>query len=201
MTGRARQIAGVAAVILVITMGAGCGIRADSAPHDVPEDRQVVYSPTSGGTDATGGGRIYLVEPGDDQLLRSVSREESAAQDLMEILLRGPNATELNADYSSAIPSTLELLSAREQGTSLVLDVSEELTELSGPGLVQALAQIVYTASELDGIDSVQITVRGDRISWPKANLESTSDPLRKFDYPGLVRSAQPAYPSTPSRS
>jgi hypothetical protein len=193
-----RRTALLAAVVAV--SAAACGIPADSAPHDIPEDRQVVYSPSSGGTDATGPGRIYLVEPGDDQLLRSVPREESSAEDLIEILLRGANPDELNADYSSAIPSSLELLSVREQGTSLVLDVSEELKELSGPGLVKALAQIVYTATELDGIDSVQITVLGDRISWPKANLESTSDPLRTYDYPGLVRSAQPAYPSTPSR-
>ena len=44
---------------------------------------------------------------------------------------------------------------------------------------MQALAQIVYTASELDGVESVQITVNGEPIAWPKANLESTTGLLR----------------------
>ncbi len=107
----------------------------------------------------------------------------------------------MDAEYSTTIPSTLQLLSAREQGSYLYIDVTSELTELSGPGLVQALAQIVYTASELDGVESVQITVNGEQIAWPKANLESTTGLLRTYDYPGLVRTAQPAYPSVPSRA
>lgn len=185
-----------AAIALVLL--AGCGVRPEASPHDVPEDRRPVRGPSSG-SDAAGAERIYLVEPGEDRLLRSVPRDASTPEDLIEILLRGPNEAELDAEYSSAIPSTLELLGAHPQSPFLYLDVSEQLTELSGQGLVQALAQIVYTASELEGIDQVQITVRGEQISWPRANLESTTGPLRVYDYPAQVRTAQPAYPSVPS--
>jgi hypothetical protein len=47
----------------------------------------------------------------------------------------------------------------------------------------------------------VQITVDGEVIAWPKGNLESTTGLLRTYDYPGVVRTSQPAYPSIPSRA
>jgi len=79
------------------------------------------------------------------------------------------------------------------------MDVSAELVDLSGQGLIQALAQIVYTASEIPGVQSVEITVEGEAQSWPTAAIESTTQPLRTYDFPGLVRTAQPAYPTVPS--
>ena len=128
----------------------------------------------------------------------SAREKASSAQELMETLMLGPNDTEIAEEYSSAIPSTLRLLSAREQSPFLYVDVTDEMTDLSGQGLLQALAQIVYTGSELEGVDRVQVTVNGDVIAWPKANLESSTEPLSVYDYPSSVRTAQPAYPSLP---
>ena len=44
----------------------------------------------------------------------------------------------------------------------------------------------------------MQITVNGEVIAWPKADLESSTEPLSVYDYPSSVRTAQPAYPSLP---
>jgi hypothetical protein len=198
VTASGRVTRAVLAAVAFMSIAAGCGVRADSKPHDVPEANRADLSGPSIGTDASGAERIYLVEPGEDQLLRSVPREASSAEDLMETLMLGPNDTELAEEYSSAIPSTLRLLSAREQSPFLYVDVTDEMTDLSGQGLLQALAQMVYTGSELEGVDRVQITVNGDVIAWPKANLESSTEPLSIYDYPSSVRTAQPAYPSLP---
>lgn len=178
---------------------AACGLRPDSQPHDVPDDNQVDLSGPSVGTDVSGAERIYLVEPGEDHLLRSVQRQATSASDLMDALLRGPSPAELDGGYSSAIPSTVRLLGTREQAPFLYVDVTDELTDLSGQGLLQALAQIVYTGSELEGVNRVQITVNGQVIAWPKADLESSTDPLSIYDYPSSARTAQPAYPSLPA--
>jgi hypothetical protein len=184
----------VAAMLLT-----ACGVQPDSSPREVPDDYKAQLTGASSGGVASGAERIYLVGPGDDRLLRSVSRDAASPEELISILLRGPNETESAQQYASAIPSTLELLSISVQGSVLMLDVTQELTELTGSGLVQALAQIVYTASELDTVTAVQVTVQGGQQAWPRGDLEFTTEPLSVYDYPGMVRTAQPAYPSVPS--
>lgn len=178
-------------------VGAGCGLRPDAAPRDVPDAQRADRVVAAVGGAASGESRIYLVGPGEDRLLRSVPREPAPGENLIGVLLRGPNQAEVG--YGSAIPSTLDILDIRQQGSRLLLDVTPELLDLSGSGLIQALAQIVYTATEIDGVQSVAIEVEGEPTAWPTADLTTTTGDLRVYDFPGLVRSAQPAYPSVPS--
>lgn len=189
----------LAAMVAIAALTA-CGVGPDATPRDVPEEDQVLsVAGAASGTDASGAGRIYLVAPGEPRLLRSVPRDSLTRHDLMSVLLLGPNDNELSEQFSSSIPPTVELLSTRSDGTVLFVDVSEEIKELSGQGLIEALAQIVYTASELDDVQAVQITVAGEKLAWPTADGSSTTEPLQTYDYPGIVRTAQPAYPATPS--
>jgi hypothetical protein len=183
---------------LIVAVVAGCGVQPDARPREVPVDLQVGRDVVSSAGAASGDARIYLVGPGDDRLLRSVARDPEAGQSMIDVLLAGPNDAEVG--YATAIPAGLRLNARpRQLGAKLVVDVTPELLELSGTGLVQALAQIVYTANELDGVRSVEIKVDGESRSWPTADLDTTSDPLTIYDYPGIARSAQPDYPSLPS--
>jgi len=97
------------------------------------------------------------------------------------------------------LPGGLQLLSATRRGGELRVDVSSELGELSGEALVAAVAQLVFTASELDGVQSVKILIDGADQQWPAGNGELQSLPLTIYDYPGLVLSSQPAYPAIPT--
>jgi hypothetical protein len=189
---RAITTLGIAAVALT-----GCGLRPDAAPREVPDAQRADRVVVAVGGAASGASRIYLVGPGEDRLLRSVPREPEEGEHPISVLLRGPNETEVG--FGSAIPATLEIRDIRQQGSRLLLDVTPELLGLSGSGLIQALAQIVYTANEIDGVLSVAIQVEGEPKAWPTADLTTTTGDLRVYDYPGLVRSAQPAYPSLPS--
>ena len=186
-------------VALLALLGSACGIQTDSAPRDVPEDeRTIIVSGVGSGADASGADRIFLVGPGDDRLLRSVPRETVPGLSLIEILLLGPNEDEIASQYSTVIPSRTQLRSSRAQGSFLFVDLSEEITELTGPSLAQAVAQLVYTATELDGIEAVQLTVNDEDVAWPKGDGGTTTGPLRVYDYPGFVQTAQPAYPAVP---
>lgn len=179
---------------------AACAVSPDAAPRDLPPDeRQPLPSQGSTGSEAEGVDRIYLAAPGDARLLRSVPRDAVSRSDLIEILFRGPNEAEAEEQYSTFIPPDLQLLSTRSQGALLYLDVSEELTSLTGQTLSQALAQIVYTATELAGVERVQITVDGKPVAWPTPNSDSTTKPLSIYDYPGFAQSAQPAFPALPA--
>ena len=186
------------ALALAIIISA-CGIQTDSAPRDLPEDeRSLVIAGSSAGTDASGADRIYLVAPGEERLLRSVPRDAALREDLIKILLLGPNPEEIEDQFSSFIPPATELLSARSNGQILILDLTSEISELTGQSLSQAIAQIVYTATEIDGIKAVQLKVNGAEVAWPTTNGDTTKDPLHIYDYPGFVQTAQPAYPAVP---
>lgn len=188
------------ALLVALLFAASCSLQAEAEPRNVPQEEQgLILSDTGGGSDAVGGNRIFLVGPGEGGLLRSTQRDAQSPRNLIEILLQGPNQDELADQFSTAIPRTVELLSTRSQGPVLRVDLSPEITELTGAGLIPALAQIVYTAAEIDGVEAVEILVEGEPLSWPTGTGRSTTDPLRTFDYPASVRTSQPAYPSVPS--
>lgn len=194
-----RRRAHLALTTLVLASSA-CGIATDATPRDLPEaERNLPSGASSAGTDASGGDRIFLVAPGENRLLRSVPRDAALREDLIRILLLGPNDDEITAQYSSFIPPSTELISVRSQGQILIIDLTEGLSELTGQSLSQAIAQIVYTANEIDGVEAVQLKINGEEVAWPKPNGDTTSDPLRIYDYPGFVQTAQPAYPAVPA--
>lgn len=183
------------ALLLVAT---GCGIQTDSAPRDLPEEeRPITNISTASGATAFGADRVYLVGPGEERLLRSVPRETEPGTGLLDLLLLGPNQQEAAAQYTTVIPPGTQVLSSRPTGSVLLIDLSEEITELTPESLTVALAQIVYTATEIDGIDAVQIEVENEPVTWPKAR-GTTEGRLSIYDYPGFVQTAQPAYPAVP---
>jgi hypothetical protein len=189
----------VLVVAAAIALLSACGIRPDASPRDVPDgERSLINIAGASGSAASGADRIYLVAPGEDRRLRSVTRDAASPEDLIRILLLGPNDDEIASGFSTVIPNTAELRSARTQGQLLIVDLNDAITELTSQSLMQAIAQIVYTATELDGIEAVKLKVDDQELSWPTPNGDTTTAPLRVYDYPNFVQSAQPAYPAVP---
>ena len=118
----------------------------------------------------------------------------------MAALVAGPTEDELSLQLSSALPAQLEVLSTRSVGSVLYIDLSPAIAELSGAGLTLAVAQIVFTATDLVGVDAVQLTVDGQRFPWPRGDGVTTTGLLRSYDYPGYAFSSQPDYPVPPAR-
>jgi len=114
-------------------------------------------------------------------------------------LLSGPNDAEIAQQYRTAIPTGTRLRAASLQSSILRVDLSEELLQLSGSDLIDALAQIVFTSSELDGVRAVRVQVNGADQQWPAGNGTLQSEPLTVYDFPGRVASAQPPYPAVPT--
>lgn len=187
----------------VVGVLAACGIQNDDGPRDVPAGQQVELGvDTEHGAGATAGAsRIYLLAPGAGELAPVARDVDETPEALLSALFEGPNATEFDAQYRTAIPTGTTLNSAVLRGGVLRVDVSDELLALSGDTLVQAIAQIVFTGSQVDGVRSVAITVDGAEQQWPAGNGELRNRPLTVYDYPGLLPSAQPDYPAVPSPS
>jgi spore germination protein GerM len=205
-TLRRRSLVGALSLLLV-AVTAGCGITSDESPRDIPAADQVelgVGSDSNAGA-AIGTARVYFLSPevvGQAALLESVARDVAETPTaLLQALLAGPNETEQAKQFRTALPVGTQLLDARRQGFVLRVDLSADVLELSGQVLITAIAQIVFTASEIDGVRGVTIIVGGADQQWPVGSGELTGTPLTVYDYPGLVPSSQPDYPAFPSPS
>jgi hypothetical protein len=197
---RCLAVAALAAVVLAV---GGCAIQPDSAPRDIPEDlvdRDTPSVPAAGGP-ARGSDRIFLVAPeGSEQPLRTVRRDTGGdAETLLTELISGPNSAEFEAGYRSAVPATLVLDSIEVDGGVAQLDVNDALLELSGGDLTDAVAQIVFTASEIPGADSVLIRVDGATREWPDGTGAQHRGPLTTYDFIGYAESSQPPFPVSPT--
>lgn len=197
-----RCFATALAVAVAVTLG-GCSIQPDAAPKDVPANRADVFGDPATGDVAAGDSRIYLLAPTDPeaaQRLRSVQRDVPAAPAaVLASLFLGPNPAERSNQLDTAIPNDIELRMVRAVGSVLTIDVNDVFNDLTPDGLRLAVAQIVTTATDIDGIGAVQLRIDGEPRVWPLGDGELTARPLTKFDYPGLVESTQPAFPAIPS--
>jgi spore germination protein GerM len=191
------------ALCMAVATIAGCSIAPESTPRDISAERQEVFGEPATGDEAAGTNRIYLLAPPTSeqpQRLRSVSRDvstEPAA--VLESLFAGPNAAERDDQLDTALPPDLELRSARSVGQVLTIDVNDVFDELTPDGLRLAVAQIVTTATEIEGVQAVQLRIDGVPRVWPLGSGELTDRPLSAYDYPGLVESSQPPFPAIPA--
>ncbi len=191
-------------MIAAALLFAGCSIQPDASPNDLPAERAEVFGDVETGDEAAGSNRIYLLAPTDPEeapRIRSVQRAvPTTPQSILASLFAGPNAAERDTLLDTAIPADVELLAdPRPVGEVLTLDLNDAFDELTPDGLRLAVAQIVSTATDINGVESVQLRIDGEPRVWPLGNGELTDRPLTRFDYPGLVESSQPPFPAIPS--
>jgi spore germination protein GerM len=194
-----RRLPRFSALIALVAL-AGCGLSPDSSPRAIPDDDQKDLVEVAVGADeTTGTGRIYLERTDETgrSLLSAVPREfEPDPVSIMRSLLSGPTEDEQQIGLRSAIPRETRILSARFVASDLVkVDVSSDIFGATGDDLVSAIAQIVLTLAEVDGVERILIVVDGLPQEWPRGDGSLTSEPLTEFDYPGRAASSQPPYP------
>lgn len=194
----------IGVVVLLVLVATSCSIDAESTPRNIAvRDRRDLSAFDQVAGAAVGSGRIYLLSPeiiGQARTLQSVARDVGdTPADAMRALFEGPNTTELQALMRSAIPPGTRLIDVTQDGSELVVNVSNELQQLTGEALIDGVAQIVLTASEIASVSAVSIAIDGVPQQWPSASGELQSEPLTRYDFPGLVVSSQPAFPAVPS--
>lgn len=194
------RVRAVVAVIAASLLMAGCAIEVDTGARDIAVDQRGNLSDagSSNQTPPVGGRRIFLVT-GDDttSLLRSVPRDVGATPaEILTALLGGPTAGERAEGLRTAIPAGTLLLGVNfvAQG-SLEVNISRSIFDATGDQLIDAIAQIVYTAHEIDGVDTVVLRVDGADQQWPRGDGSLDDGSLTIYDYPARVFSTQPDFP------
>ena len=190
-------------IICVALSLAGCSIEVDETARPVPENERGQLGEQSTGDEATGSNRVFLLAPAtvdQESRLRSVRRDvPSDAEDILNSLIDGPNSAEREAGLSSNLPDGLEVNSARLRGRILTVSVNDVFGELTSDALRIAVAQLVATSNEIDGVESLRLRIGNQNQVWPIGNGQNTDRPLTIYDYPSFVESTQPAYPAVPT--
>ncbi len=185
--------------IAITSFAGACGLGTDGSPRLIADEDQRPLVEVTTELVSSGTGRIYLERTDETgrPLLVAVARQISNdPADVVEALLGGPTDDEQNGGIGSAIPLGTVLLDARYIATDMVrVDVSSDILESTGDDLVSALAQIVFSLGEVNGVERIDITVDGRAQDWPRGDGSLTADPLTGYDYPGRAASSQPAFP------
>ena len=89
----------------------------------------------------------------------------------------------------------------QESDGTLVIDLNQPFFQATGENQVKAVAQIVFTATGIDGVQRVKILVEGQPQGWLRG--DGTAQPvgvaLTQYAYPELNPTSQPEYPPAPS--
>lgn len=187
-------------LVTLLAVAGGCSIQPNSAPRNVPEAQRPQLDPEPDAGQAVGSSRVFLQVGGTGETqLRSVPREADPGGPIIQALLDGPNEGELDDGLQTAIPASLELHGVRATGATFIIDLGEELLSLSSAQLRVAIAQLVFTASEIEGVSDVRILVDGVARPWPNGRGELRTTPLDVYDFPGFAETTQPRYPIVPS--
>jgi spore germination protein GerM len=88
--------------------------------------------------------------------------------DALNILIQGPNTEEQRQGLVTLIPQGTRILAARVQGSTAYISFSEEFqyNTYGVEGYAAQLRQIVWTATEFQGVKDIQILIEGRRVDY-----------------------------------
>jgi len=163
------------------TVVTSCGVPVDrhpsalsrrGIPFNLLEPTQSTVSTTTAPSPIEVPVRIYLVGPTGH--LVAVARDVSvSAPDLATVLgalVAGPTDAESTAGLQSALTTQTTVLSATIAGGVATVDLGGTFGQLVGPPQIQAVAQVVFTASALPGVTGVTFELSGQPVEVPVAS-------------------------------
>jgi len=102
------------------------------------------------------------------RVTRKIPASETPMQDVLNAILAGPSADELNRGVLNLIPQNTRLLSATVRGNTAYISFSENFmfNTFGVEGYVAQLRQIVWTVTEFSNVNDVQILIDGRRLDY-----------------------------------
>lgn len=178
----------VVSVVVCILFGtAGCGVRSDESARDLSVGR-VPYglledaptTTTSAPTPAVPRASVAVFFIKDDRMIkrvREVNNPPTVAKALTSLLF-GVQEGEIAEGVRSAIDPTASIQARALDAATYQVDLSAEFAKGTSSEQVLALAQIVYTATEFEGVTAVRFTLDGVPIEVPTGSGSITSEPV-----------------------
>jgi hypothetical protein len=160
---------------------AGCGVPVDKQPsalsrHGIPFD---LLQPNPSTTTATTTPspvevpvQIFLIGPTGRlaPVTRDVSGSTPDLPTVLEALVAGPTDAESARGLQSALTTQTTVLAATIAGGVATVNLGGTFGQLVGPPEIQAVAQVVFTASALPGVTGVTFELSGQPVEVPVAS-------------------------------
>jgi len=205
-----RGFAALTTVVLLLA-AVGCGLRQDDKPRELRIDaktKALLGNPSTTSTvlrnAPTDQHQLYLVRSqtgSTESLVPVVVAIPSPAEPadlpraIIEKLVTGPPVTE---DLKTFIPQGTQVLGVVLHGNVLDVDLSKELSQVESTSQRVAVAQIVFTATAIDGIEFVRFSINGSPTPVPlddktsEVGAEISRDDFPKLKSGGTTTTAEP---------
>lgn len=176
-----------AAMALVLTVPAGCGIPVDDRARplgggEIPSSVPGATLPAPAGGASLASVELFLVR---GSRLAAVNRQVPTpltAERTSTEIVRGPTQIERSGGFRTALPRSVQVLGSVAHDVPLI-DVTESLTGVDGEEQVLAVAQLVFTLTGLPGVNGVSFARDGRPVDVPTGDGELKRGPLRRTDF------------------
>jgi spore germination protein GerM len=176
-------IAGMALVAATAAITAGCADDASVAPTTTTaggSTAQTTARPASSRT------TVYFLDSSGERLTEVVTSDSADGETALAVALRTLAAGPQQAGLTTALPAGTRLISSSQDGGTARVNFSSEFASGYPSGgsaaEIAVLAPIVFTATEVPGVDSVLIEVEGAPPDIP--TQFDLSAPLARDDFP-----------------
>lgn len=185
----------LAAVAIAVIALSACGVPEDRSPEELSADEvpfDLLTPPVSTTTTIVDlpperEAELYFLDADGNIAPRTREVADRSPTTVLETLF-GTEAADVPSGFSSAIPAGTELLALSEiEDGTLTVDLSEEFLSIEGERFIAAVAQVVYTATGLSGVDAVAFRVEGESSDVPNEDGAQQSQPVSRLDYDSLV--------------
>ncbi len=175
----------LAMLALVMILVAGCGVAPERRP--IPIDLAPAAAPVESAPEAGPLTVVVYYIRGDrlEAVERAVS--ESSGPALLGLLTAGPSRAEVVTGLRTALtPQTLTVTTSEEAPDTAEVAVTQEFTGITGENQLLAVAQLVWTVTELPGITRVRLSVDGESLEIP-TDRGLSQDPVERADYMSIA--------------
>ena len=211
----------IAMVVAVLVMGSSCGVPRDSQDRPLGPN-EIAYTPLPEPTTTTTTTSppvttvnppatsttvttttvfvafpldVYWIAGSSFRPIRPIRRSSVAAtlESAIDALRNGPLFSDTQAGLRSAIPSSDMIESATVQSGTATINLAPSFLTLPGTEQILAIAQIVYTVTNLPGTGLVEFRL-GDRpLSVPTSDGQPSRGALSRDDYVDLLAEETPS--------
>lgn len=128
--------------------------------------------------------RVFLVR--EERLAPVLRRGGPRLQDALDLLAAGPTAREVSEGFDTAGSAAADRNPERAAARARADRGHDELVSLSGQQQLVAAAELVWTATEVPGIDRVLVELDGRPIELP-TDTGLSGEPVRRVYYRSLA--------------